>query len=102
MIKTFTTSVGPLALLAALALAPAAGASVLDTQTRQPNAGTPLYSTYHDGPSDFVFVKLPQGWTFVARDDGAGSHEVFHDASTGFVFVKLSTGWRFLPASAKG
>lgn len=97
MIKTFAA---PLALLAAFAFVPAAGASVLDTQTRQPNAGTPLYSTYHDGPSGFVFVKLPQGWTFVARDEGAASHEVFHDASTGFVFVKLSTGWKFMPASA--
>jgi hypothetical protein len=98
MIKTFAA---PFALLGALAFAPLAGASMLDTQTRQPNAGTPLYSTYHDGPSGFVFVKLAQGWTFVARDDAAASHAVFHDASTGFVFVKLSSGWKFVPINAR-
>lgn len=63
-----------------------------------PTAGdVPLYGTFHDTPSNFVFVKLPTGWVFVAKDEGSRVHEVFRDGPTGFVFVKLSGGWKFVP-----
>lgn len=62
-------------------------------------ARTPTYGVYHDQPTDFVFVRLPSGWKFVAKDEGARKHRVFHDGPTGFVFVKLSSGWKFVPAT---
>lgn len=73
-----------------------AHASILDTATTSAASQTELYGVFHDRPTNFVFVKLPQGWIFAGRDELKGHHEVFHDASTGFVFVKLSGGWRFL------
>lgn len=88
------------ALLAAVSLATLSQASVLDTQTRPNAENAPLYATYHDGPTDYVYVRLPAGWSFVGRDAEAHSHEVFRDASTGFVYVKLSEGWKFMPATS--
>lgn len=85
-----------LALGAALALSLSAHASVLPTQTQPSAESVSLYGTFHDGQTDFVFVKLPHGWAFVAQDTDARSHDVFVDASTGFVFVKLSGGWKFV------
>ena len=73
-----------------------AQASVLDTATTSTASQAELYGVFHDRQTDFVFVKLPQGWMFAGRDELKATHEVFHDASTGFVFVKLSTGWKFL------
>ena len=81
--------------LLALSLSPA-HASVLDTATTSDASRAPLYGVFHDSATDFVFVKLPQGWVFAGRDDLAGHHDVFLDASTRFVFVKLSSGWKFL------
>ncbi len=75
-------------------------ASVLDTATTSAAAHAELYGVFHDRPTNFVFVKLPQGWAFAGRDELKGHHEVFHDASTGFVFVKLSDGWKFLGSAA--
>lgn len=77
-----------------------APASVLGTATTAAASQTDLYGVFHDRPTDFVFVKLPQGWIFAGRDEIKASHEVFHDASTGFVFVKLSGGWKFLGSVA--
>ena len=71
-------------------------ASVLDTATTSAASTTQVYGVFHDRPTNFVFVKLPQGWAFVGKDEHKSHHEVFHDAVTGFVFVKLSSGWRFL------
>ena len=71
-------------------------ASVLNTATTSAASQTEVYGVFHDGPTNFVFVKLPQGWTFVGKDEHRSHHEVFHDAVTGFVFVKLSGGWKFL------
>ena len=94
-----------LPLLASLALSlglsSAAQASVLDTATTAAASQAELYGVFHDAPTDFVFVKLPQGWVFAGRDSQLGHHEVFLDASTEFVWVKLSTGWKFL-GTAKG
>jgi len=78
-----------------------AHASVLDTATTAAASQTELYGVFHDAPTDFVFVKLPQGWVFAGRDDLQRHHDVFLDASTRFVWVKLSTGWKFL-GTAKG
>jgi len=87
--------------IAALLLASAwAQASALNTPTVGAAADAPMYGTYHDKATDFVFVKLADGWSFVARDEGAQSHDVFRDAHTGFVFVKLSSGWKFVGAQA--
>lgn len=88
-----------LSALAGLALAlgmSTAQASVLDTATTHAASQTQLYGVFHDLQTNFVFVKLPQGWAFAGRDDANGHHEVFHDASTGFVFVKLAGGWKFV------
>lgn len=85
-----------LALVVSLAVALSANASVLPTQTQPTAQAVSLYGTFHDAQTDFVFVKLPQGWAFVAQDDQSLSHDVFVDASTGFVFVKLSSGWKFV------
>ena len=71
-------------------------ASVLDTATTAAASRADLYDVFHDRETNYVFVRLPQGWTFAGRDDLKAFHEVFHDASTGFVFVKLSAGWKFL------
>jgi hypothetical protein len=71
-------------------------ASVLGTATTAAASQTELYGVFHDRPTDFVFVKLPQGWAFAGRDENSSSHDVFLDAGTGFVFVKLSSGWKFL------
>lgn len=76
-----------------------AHASVLDTATTHVAAQAQLYGVFHDRATDFVFVKLPQGWTFAGQDARKSTHEVFYDVSTGFVFVKLSSGWRFLGRS---
>jgi len=88
-----------LATLAALTLAVSAQASVLDTQTHPVAAAVAPYGVFHDGSTNFVFVRLPEGWRFVGRDEGAMSHEVFLDAGTGFVYVKLSGGWKFVGRS---
>jgi uncharacterized protein YcnI len=88
-----------LSLLASLALSlglPSAQASVLDTATTAAASQTQLYGVFHDAATNFVFVKLPQGWVFAGRDELASHHDVFLDASTAFVFVKLSSGWKFL------
>lgn len=71
-------------------------ASVLGNETTAVASRAEVYDVFHDRATDFVFVKLPQGWAFAGRDGGLASHEVFHDAATGFVFVKLSEGWKFL------
>lgn len=73
-----------------------AHASVLDTATTAAASQTALYGVFHDRPTNFVFVKLPQGWVFAGKDDLADDHQVFLDAATGFVFVKLSGGWKFI------
>ena len=73
-----------------------AHASVLDTPTTSAASQTELYGVFHDRPTNFVFVKLPQGWAFAGTDEFKGYHEVFQDAATGFVFVKLSGGWKFM------
>jgi len=86
-----------LAVAGLLVAALGANASVLDTTTVASAANARLFDTYHDRGTDFVFVKLPTGWSFVARDEAAQSHPVFRDESTGFVFVKLSSGWKFMP-----
>jgi hypothetical protein len=77
-----------------------AHASVLDTATTFAASQTALYGVFHDRPTDFVFVKLPQGWIFAGRDERGNQHEVFLDPSTGFVFVRLSDGWKFLGKTA--
>ena len=93
-----------LSLLASLALslglAPAQ-ASVLDTATTAAASQTQLYGVFHDAATNFVFVKLPQGWIFAGCDNLQSHHDVFLDASTEFVWVKLSSGWKFL-GTAKG
>jgi opacity protein-like surface antigen len=89
-----------LALVATLTLLSPTQASVLETQTRPSAQDADLYGTFHDGQTDFVFVKLPTGWVFVAQDPTASHHEVFLDAGTGFVFVKLSDGWKFVRSVA--
>lgn len=89
-----------LAAAAALTLATSAPASVLDTQTHPTAAAVAPYGVFHDGVTNFVFLRLPEGWRFVARDEAAMSHEVFLDAGTGFVFVKLSGGWKFVGRNA--
>jgi hypothetical protein len=71
-------------------------ASVLDTATTSAANQANLYDVFHDRQTDFVFVRLPQGWIFAGCDELSAFHEVFHDTSTGFVFVKLSAGWKFL------
>lgn len=85
-----------LAGFAALTLAAATHGSVLDTQTHPVAAAVSPYGVFHDGVTHFVFLRLPEGWRFVGRDEGAMSHEVFLDAGTGFVYVKLSGGWKFV------
>jgi hypothetical protein len=88
-----------LPLLASLVLSlglTSAKASVLDTATTSAASQTQLYGVFHDAATNFVFVKLPQGWIFAGRDDLESHHDVFLDASTEFVWVKLSTGWKFL------
>jgi hypothetical protein len=75
-------------------------ASVLDTATTSAASQTELYGVFHDRPTNFVFVKLPQGWMFAGCDELKSSHEVFLDPSTGFVFVKLSGGWKFVGQAA--
>jgi hypothetical protein len=88
-----------LSLLASLVLSlgfPSAQASVLDTATTAAASQTQLYGVFHDAATDFVFVKLPQGWIFAGCDKLQSHHEVFLDPSTEFVWVKLSTGWKFL------
>ncbi len=77
-----------------------AKASVLDSATTADASHAQLYGVFHDTATNYVFVKLPQGWVFAGKDDLAAYHEVFLDASTQFVFVKLSSGWKFL-AKAK-
>jgi hypothetical protein len=78
-----------------LGLTPAQ-ASVLDTATTAAASRTELYGVFHDTATNYVFVKLPQGWVFAGRDDVLTQHAVFLDPSTAFVFVKMSTGWEFL------
>ena len=88
-----------LSLLASLVMSlglPSAQASVLDTATTATASQTQLYGVFHDAATNFVFVKLPQGWVFAGRDDLQSQHDVFLDVSTAFVYVKLSTGWKFL------
>jgi uncharacterized protein YcnI len=87
-------------LVLSLGLPPAHG-SVLDTATTASASQTQLYGVFHDAATNFVFVKLPQGWIFAGRDDLKSYHEVFLDPSTEYVFVKLSTGWKFV-GTAKG
>jgi len=71
-------------------------ALVLDTATTSAASQTEVFGVFHDRPTNFVFVKLPQGWAFVGKDEHKSHHEVFHDAVTGSVFVKMSDGWKFL------
>jgi uncharacterized protein YcnI len=97
MKKSIASLLAGLLLLAGLA---SAQASVLDTATTFAASQTALYGVFHDRPTDFVFVKLPQGWIFAGRDELQGHHEVFLDPSTGFVFVKLSGGWKFIGKTA--
>jgi len=88
-----------LSLLASLVLSlglPAAQASVLEPATTAAASATELYGVFHDAPTDFVFVKLPQGWVFAGRDGGERQHDVFVDPSTSFVYVRLSSGWKFV------
>jgi hypothetical protein len=88
-----------LSLLASLFLSlgvQSAQASVLDTATTAAASQTELYGVFHDTATNFVFVKLPQGWVFAGADDVLSHHDVFLDPSTEFVWVKLSTGWKFL------
>jgi len=82
-------------LVLSLGRAPA-HAAVLDTPTTADASQAPLYGVFHEPASNFVFVKLPQGWVFAGRDDLERHHDVFLDASTRLVFVKLSSGWKFL------
>jgi len=77
-----------------------AHASVLNTATTSTASEAELYGVFHDRPTNFVFVKLPQGWALAGTDEFKGHHEVFQDASTGFVFVKLSGGWKFMGKAA--
>jgi uncharacterized protein YcnI len=93
MKKSIVSLLAGLLLSAGLA---SAQASVLDTATTFTASQTALYGVFHDRPTDFVFVKLPQGWIFAGRDEFQGHHDVFLDPSTGFVFVKLSSGWKFI------
>ena len=97
MKNSFASLLAGLLLWAGLA---SAQASVLDTATTSAASQTALYGVFHDGPTDFVFVKLPQGWIFAGHDPLQAHHEVFLDASTGFVFVKLSGGWKFIGKTA--
>ena len=93
-----------LSLLASLVLSlglPSAQASVLDTATTAAASQTQLYGVFHDAATNFVFVKLPQGWVFAGSDESKGRHEVFLDEPTKFVFVKLSNGWKFV-GTARG
>ncbi len=85
-----------LAAAVALGLAAPAKASMLDTQTHPVASAVAPWGVFHDGVTNFVFLRLPEGWRFVGRDDAALSHEVFLDAGTGFVYVKLSGGWKFV------
>jgi hypothetical protein len=60
-----------LSLLASLVLSlglPSAQASVLDTATTAAASQTELYGVFHDTATNFVFVKLPQGWVFAGCD----------------------------------
>jgi uncharacterized protein YcnI len=93
MKKSIASVLAGLLLSAGLA---SAQASVLDTATTFAASQTELYGVFHDRPTDFVFVKLPQGWIFAGQDQFQGHHDVFLDPSTGFVFVKLSSGWKFI------
>ena len=88
------------AILFAMTVATASHASVLDSTTQSAAADASLYDTFHESSSNFVFVNLPSGWTFVAKDEGPRTHSVFRDEATGFVFVKLSSGWKFVGQSA--
>lgn len=94
MLKTLLTT------LAATTMALTAQASVLDTQTHPVAAAVAPYGVFHDGQTNFVFLRLPDGWRFVGRDEAAQSHEVFLDAGTGFTYVKLSTGWKYVGRNA--
>lgn len=89
-----------LALAVALSFGSAANASLLASDTRSVASDAALYDTFHESNSDFVFVKLPAGWTFVAKDAGSQAHAVFRDEATGFVYVQLSTGWKFVARTA--
>ncbi len=86
-----------LALGATLLFTLAANASVLATQTVSTAQFAAVYDTFHDARTGFVFVRLPEGWRFVAQDTQAQAHAVFYDVSTDFVFVQLSSGWVFVP-----
>lgn len=81
---------------ALVTLAAPARASILDTPTQPAAHAVELFGTFHDAQTGFVFVKLPDGWRFVAADGETRHHAVFLDAGTGFVYVKLSDGWRFV------
>ena len=87
------------ALVVALSLVSAGQASMLASNTQSVAADAALYDTFQERDSNFVFVKQPVGWTFVAKDEAHRAHEVFRDESTGFVFVKLATGWKFVTRS---
>ena len=93
-----------LSLLASLVLSlglSSAHASMVDTVTTSVADKAPVYGVFHDEPTNFVFVKLPQGWVFAGSDESKGRHEVFLDEPTKFVFVKLSNGWKFV-GTARG
>jgi len=89
-----------LALVTTFALVAPTQASILDTQTRPTAQAVTLFGTFHDAQTNFVFVRLPSGWAFVAEDAASSRHPVFFDTTTGFVFVKLSGGWKFVRSIA--
>ncbi len=86
------------ALTAAALLGILSPAFATSSQAQTTADKVPLYGTFHDVPTGFVFVRLPSGWVFVAEDKGPNVHKVFRDGPTGFVFVQLSSGWKFVPA----
>ena len=49
-----------------------AHASVLNTATTSTASEAELYGVFHDRPTNFVFVKLPQGWALAGTDEFKG------------------------------
>lgn len=76
-------------------------ATVPTSQTVASAPAAVAFDTFHDVPTGFVFVRLPQGWRFVGQDHAVLSHAVFHDEPTGFTYVKVDGRWRFAGVAAE-
>ena len=73
---------------------------MVHSKVRSDAAQAQMFDTFHDAPTGFVYVKLPQGWRFVGEAADGDLIEVFHDLPSDFVYVRTASGWHFAGVAA--